>query len=262
MSTFATQTANDLITNALRNLNIVGNGQVATGLQIENGLYCLNEIADSWNAIGRMMYATETNQYTIPVPSPNQTTDPIGNYYTVGPGGDFDTGANSTRPVSIFQATITVPGSQPLINDLPMVQLSPSDYALIRAKAIPSNISTYFCYQPTMPLAQLYLWPVPAVATTIKLTSFVTLPTNLTVSSTIAFPPGYAKAIRYELIMAIAGFYGKPVPPDIAGLYDSIRSDITLRNIAMSIPTFQYPSDMPNLKGGAYNIFTDSFGNN
>ena len=224
--------------------------------------YCLNEIADSWNAIGRMMYATETNEYTLPVPPPNQGTDPIGNYYTVGPGGNLDTGANSTRPVKIMVGTITVPGSQPLINDLPMVQLSPADYALVRAKSIGSNISTYFCYQPTYPLAQLYLWPIPTVATTIKLTSFVNLPTTLTETSTIALPPGYAKAIRYELIMAIAGFYGKPVPTDIAAIYDSIRTDITLRNIAQSIPSFTYPSDFPTLRNGTYNIFTDSFGHN
>lgn len=251
--TFNQQTANTLIYMALRNLNVVGRGQSATQQQINDGVYLLNELFDEWNAKGIMCYSLNIQSYnTIGVPPNNDTS---GQYYTYGPGGNFDTGS-SPRPENITQGTWSVPGTT-VPNDLPMIQLTPQEYATIRAKQTTSTVATYFSYFPQAPLGKVYFWPVPRVATTVKFTTMESFPTTLTAASVIQFPAGYAKAIRYELIIALSRMYGKEVTPDVGAIYEDIKNDITLNNVAQRIGKFKFPTNMPGSQG-AYNIYTDS----
>lgn len=244
---FSQQNANTLIFQALRTLNIVGRGQKASAQQLEDGLYCLNELLDVWGSTGEMVYAQNINEFTI--------ATPFQQIYTIGPGGDFDTGS-AERPVNITTGTFQILGGATPV-DVAMLQISTDEYALITSKNTSSTVSTVFTYQPLFPLGQIRFWPLPATNTVVKFTSYNPFPTTLIANSTIVFPPAYSKAIRYQLIMSLAPMYGKPIPTDIAQVYDSIKDDIVVANIAQRIGKMKYPTGMPNA-GGIYDILTDT----
>lgn len=244
---FSTQTVNTLCFQALRTLNIVGRGQSASSQQLADALYLLNELLDSWSATGAMIYAVNLNEYNI--------VTPFKQFYTIGPGGDFDTGSNP-RPVNITTGTYQIQGgSTP--NDMGMVQVTIDEYTLIASKQTTSTVSTVFCYQPEFPLGIIRFWPLPAATTVIKFTSYNSFPTILAAPDSVVFPPAYSKAIRLLLVQALAPLYGKNIPTDIAAEYNAIKDDLITANIAQRIGKMVYPSGMPQT-GGVYNIFTDS----
>lgn len=244
---FSTQDANTLCFQALRGLNIVGRGQKASAQQTNDALYCLNELLDNWSVIGAMCYAVNINEYNI--------VTPYQDFYTIGPGGDFDTGS-SPRPVNITVGTYQITGGA-TPNDLVMAQLTTDEYARIVSKKTTSNIATCFTYQPLFPLGQIRFWPLPGMNTVVKFTSYDSFPTTIVAATTIAFPPGYAKALRYGLIETLAPMYGKVMPSDISEVYNSIKDDLMTANVAQKIGKMKYPVGMPN-SGGVYDILTDT----
>jgi hypothetical protein len=181
--------------------------------------------------------------------------------YSIGPGADFDTGANSVRPAKvesafIRQVTVAAP-NQP---DWPLELMnSRQDYDRIRLKQL-ANLSSALWYDPTWPLGTLYPWPIPLAALYELHVSVLTqLPYKfLTQADVISLPFEYYWAIVTNLAIRLRGRFGIGTFPGDELPGNAKESLQTLHKANIAIPRMELPPELTR-SGGGYNIFSDRF---
>lgn len=189
-------TAYKIIDSAWRLLNSVDDTEELSQSQAELGLTTLNDMFEGWRIDGLLTWAKIGT--TFPIVSGVAT-------YSVGPGGAF----SMDRPIALRAVTARVGGL-----DYPLTEISFQDWELIRQKTIAASIPRWFAYQPTDPLGEIYIHPVPAGTTS------VTLVTDVSVASyglydVVILPPGCMEAAKFNLSIRFAGYDNKPVNPDV-----------------------------------------------
>jgi hypothetical protein len=109
-------------------------------------------------------------------------------------------------------------------------------------------------YDPNFALGAIYVWPIPSGNGTLILHSEKPLTTYSLISEDVTLPPGYKKALRYNLAMELAPEYGKAISQDIAMQASESKALIMRTNTRPVYMT----SDVPGLIGsrGSYNIYT------
>jgi hypothetical protein len=68
----------------------------------------------------------------------------------------------------------------------------------------------------------------------------------------LSLPPGYVRALRYEIALAYAAEFRANVPPQVAEQYSEIRRNMTAKNIQN--PRLDYDVAAGP---GVYNVLTD-----
>lgn len=246
MATFTGQKIRDLVTEALFDAGIATEGSTPSDFDANKALYRLNEITNTWNAQGVMTYTFQYNTYDI---------DADQEFYTIGPGGDFDTGSQE-RPVDIEVAMLkNFQGGTPF--ETPLIPISQSEYATIVQKNTGTTIASYICYAPDYPLGKIFLWPLQVAEKQIVLTTWKQASSALTLDDTFAMPPGYAKALRYALVIALCQAYNRPIPAGTAEIYADIKNDLAFLNARPQHVI--WPRGMPGVKS-MYNILTGQNG--
>lgn len=196
-------TANDLIASSLRLIGVLASGETASGAEASDALVVLNDMLDQWNAERLTIFDI------IPQDFPLVAEQQL---YTLGTGGNF----NIARPPRIERASLMwlANPSQPL--ELPLDIMDYASWQAIPVKDTTSTQPRVVYVEYSFPLINLRYYPVPNIISDTRLyvwnplTSFTALSTDLT------FPPGYAKALRYNLALDLAPEYGRPVPPEVA----------------------------------------------
>jgi len=176
----------DLLTRALRAIGNVGSGETPNADDINTAFAALNDMLDSWGTSRLFVYQLAEQSFPLVT---GQAT------YLVGPGGDF----NTTRPTKIDSAYVRLGQID--------YQLDPIDndaFSAIALKATAPALPKYFYYNPQMPAGELNLWPVPQSGLTIFMQSPQQLSQFPDQVTDIAFPPGYAEAIRYGVMPRLA----------------------------------------------------------
>ena len=186
--------------------------------------------------------------------------------YTVGPGGDIDTGAGSIRPAkleSAFVRQLQQPGVQSQ-NSPPnnvdyhlQILQSREDYDKITLKTLQAGPGEAVFLDSAFPLAFLYVWPVPQASIyEIHISIREQLPTSFpTLSNTFVLPYPYYAAILYNAALRlripyqISTFPGDPLP---GMAKDSLA---TLRGPNTQIAKLRMPPTIR--RRGLYNIFSD-----
>lgn len=185
-------TANKIITGALRLLKVKEAGEPADASELEDGLEALNELIQSWN-----------NQKLM-IPSLTQITHTLvsgtGNY-TMGTGGDI-----TTRPQKITSGTVKGSDNYEYI----LNRIYDQQYNDIQLKTLSTTYPYYYYYQTSYPLATLKLWPIPNQNYTLTLNVWDKLTEFATGASVVDLPPGYEKALRFNLAVAISPEYRMP----------------------------------------------------
>lgn len=240
MSSFQNQSTRDLIMAALRLIGVATQGNDPTPYEINQGLYALNEIIDSWNIDGKMIVSM--GFHTFPVGNSVQT-------YTIGPGGDFDVPA---RPAMLEYAAFQSQTTTPPI-DIPLSIANVDEWAGIVSKLVVTTIPTTIYMDEQYPLAHVNLWPIPSDTGNIVLTYWEPLNSGLTLDTAFSMPPAYARGLRYDLAIMLAPEFGKSAPSEIIGALAEIKNNIGVANIRPSRVAY----DAAVLGGGAYNVFTD-----
>lgn len=189
-------TAQDLINGALRLIGVLAVGEDPSAEESNDAFSSLNDMIDTWSNQSLLIF---NNSYeTLPLVVNQQS-------YQWGVGAaDF----TSARPQSIqdinwqqVTATTTL--------ELPIEILNEDQWAAISIKGITSNIPTRCWLANTYPYATLYLWPKPAVSGNIVVWSWKPLADISALNSTLSLPPGYQRALRYNLALELAPEYGK-----------------------------------------------------
>ena len=235
-------TALELIKSALRLDGILASGETPTDSEAQDALVVLNDMLDSWNAERLTIFTIQRQVFTIIAGQ---------QAYTVGTGGNF----NTPRPPKIESYSwINLQNPvQPM--ELPLESLNEAGWQAIPVKNITSSIALSVWDDLGFPLRTLNYWPVPTIGAQTALYTWTALTefADLTIDNT--YPPGYAKAIRYNLAADLAPEYGRPIDPAVAT--QAIIAKAVVKSL--NIPSYLMHCDQAivNPQGGYYNWRSD-----
>lgn len=202
-------TKRDLITRALRTLQVIGQNETPSANDEAVASAQLDELVDSWAIQNLTILQTPGAIYNITVGK-----GAFANPYTYGPGGDWDTGT-AARPPSIQDANLLLNNSTPPV-EIPLAVLTVDSYNAIPLKALTNSLPVELYYIPSVPLGSVYLWPLPTDSSNqiVLYSPLVTAAWPTSFSTLYTCPPGYLKAFRLCLAQDLIPFFA--VPPETA----------------------------------------------
>jgi hypothetical protein len=154
--------------------------------------------------------------------------------YTWGTGGTF----NSSRPIEVLKANLEIQGTDP--QEIPLKILTTKEFAEISLKETDSNYPSSVYFDGAYPLLGVAFWPVPN--TTEKAVFYSLKPfSTLTLSTELSYPPGYEKAIRYNLAIDLSPEYGRQ--PDALIMQQALetKAEIKRKNLQTPILKTEIP---------------------
>lgn len=195
----------DLILLAAKDIGVVSKTQPLSADEQFDAFLILNMMLDSWQAERLLIYENRRSVY--PLVAGQQA-------YTIGVGGNF----NAARPLWIQDAGLVNTAYTPNF-ELPIRILTIDEWASVTLKGQAATQSWYLYNDYAYPLSTLSFWPVPGAGT---LSVALYVPTAIsqfaTVNDLVAFPPGYAEALRFNLAVRLCPSFGRQVDPVIGGL--------------------------------------------
>lgn len=198
-----TVTSQDIIKAALRSINVLANGESLSAADGQDALVTMNQMMDSWQAQQLMLYSIQRQVFDL---SGGNFSLTDGQYYTMGPGGDF----NTTRPSKIYRISVINLNNSQQPLELPLDYITDAQWQNIPVKDISSALPQVVYDTGDYPLRKLFYWPVPnqfpvktAIYTPQAISQFADLG-----STQYMFPPGYLLALRYNLALYLAPEYG------------------------------------------------------
>lgn len=237
----------DIIRLVLKDTGVLGVGQTASAEDTNDCFDTLNMMIGEWASKRWLLYRTEL--YNV--------TSTGAQFYTIGPGGDMDTGTQQ-RPDRLedgcFFRQITA-ASSPNQIDYPLSLLeSKEDYARIGLKQL-STIPQFVFYDPIYPLGKVYPWPViPDTLYALYVLVKYQINQFSNLADSIDLPSQYYAALRYNLAARVRPMYQLPVDPQVIALAQNSLENI--RNMNAAIPRLRMPTGIG--RGTKYSIFSDS----
>jgi hypothetical protein len=239
----------DVIYVALRLAGIFpGPGRGASADMLADAFEALNMMFDFWSTNRLMVYTIGRQLFNL-----NSSQQ----VYQIGSGAaDF----NVPRPPKIELAGIVIESNpqQPL--ELPMALLSYEDWRNIPVKNITCGFPLQLYYDAQFPVGNINVYPVPTQPCQLALYLWQTMTPVAQLTSPISFPPGYLKAIEYNLAVELA-----PRWPDRAKLsplvIDGARMSLAwIKSINAPMLTMECDAGVVSRRSGFYNWVTDSMG--
>lgn len=197
--------AADIIQSAVLEAGIFAAGEPLPGPDAVWCLEKLQRIIDQWNAIRQLIFSSGFYLYTL---IPNHAP------HTIGPTGDFNTGAAANyRPVNIGSASFVLnPGTSNPV-DLPIMLRSKGWWAANPLKSMISSIVTDLYYDPAQPNGNLNFFPICNAAGAVRLEMWNTLTQALKLTTQLGFVQGYWEALVLTLAVALCPSYEKQPSP-------------------------------------------------
>jgi hypothetical protein len=237
----------DIVRLVLKDTGVLGVGQTANAEDTNDVFDTMNMMIGEWASKRWLLF----HLLDLSIVSTGAMS------YTVGPGGDIDTGSMQ-RPDRLedgcfFRQLITA--SSPNKIDYPLSLLeSREDYNRIGLKQL-TTIPQFIFYDAAFPLGSVYPWPVIQpnqyelhILVKAQLSQFANL------ADAIDLPSQYYGALRYNLGCRVRTMYQLPADPQLIGLAEDSLD--TLRNMNAQIPRLRMPAGIG--RGTKYNIYSDS----
>jgi hypothetical protein len=183
-------TAQDIITRALRSLQVVAQGETPDADQLNDGLVSLNDLLSAWGNERLMVY--QTVQETITLVGGQSA-------YDIGVGA---TSLNTSMPIRIERAFIRLNGI-----DSPLEILTRDQYQSIASKSDSSDIPSGLYYDTGYPESIIRLSHAPTGGT-LYIDSWKPLTAFSTLGTTVSLPNGYERALRLNLAVELMPEYG------------------------------------------------------
>jgi len=243
--------ATDIGTRALRLLGVVDAVDTPAAEDIDTAFEALNDMVDDWGTQRQTIYYVTRSVFALTANTAS---------YTLGSGGVW----NIVRPAWIERVSV-IPENSGSGNtgptELPIGRpISVQQYQGITIKTATSTYPDrlYWDHDWVNGLSTCYVYPVPTSSnaaivlyTPAALTEFADL------STIYSFPPGYARALRYNLAIELAPEFGIDPPETVQRIAVTSMADIKRANFAPIEAQFDVA-----LVGrrGRYNIQTDGYG--
>ena len=210
-------TANAIIARSLKLLGVVASGESATADEATDAFDALNDLVASWATERLTIYVTARTSYTLVASTAT---------YTIGSGGTF----NQARPLWIPYAGVIESGGT---SEYPVEVLNLSQWAAIAIKTQTSTFPTKIYYDNafTSSRGTINVWPVPTTTPALILYTPTALVVFADRTTSYNFPPGYERALRYNLAVELAPEYGVPLDGVIAAIAAESKGNIKRANI-------------------------------
>lgn len=209
-------TARELIASSLRLITVLGSGETIPADDAADSLKTLNQMLDSWAADGQVIYERAVETFPL-----SQGV----NSYTMGPGGDFDT----TRPLSITQVNVSLG-----VINYPLDIWGWETYSTLDFTNFDAICSDVYVNN-TNPLVELKFYPNPIGSLTTTIYSMKNI-TDLTLDTVLAYPPGYERALRFNLAVELAPEYEREASKTIRDIAFQSLATIKRNNQQYAAP--------------------------
>lgn len=218
----------DFITDALIDIGVIGPGEPIDAPSLDIATRRLNYLIDEWAALKRYAYNVAFTLYPL---TPSHS--PI----LIGPGlvsaGDFATPNGAPRPTRIEGATLLLTGSTPG-TELVVNVRDDAWWLAQQVKSLTSTICTDLYYSPDFPNGQIYPWPIPTQANSLRLetwTEIGELDPDAVASTTVSMPQAYRKALLLTFEEDLCTPFSKLMPGDLPGRAQRARVAVQSNNI-------------------------------
>lgn len=238
--------AYDIIVRALRLNGIIGSLDTPDAQDANDAFNSLNMMLEQWSIEDLMCYQFDNNIFNTVI---NQAS------YTIGESGCDWT---AVRPNEITSAFVRVGQI-----DYPLQIMSNEEYYGVSMKTLQS-VPRGLYYQPEFPKGLVFLYPVPQIVYPIGITNTLQFTAFTGLDQTVSLPPGYLKALIWNLAVEIAPEYGKQIEP--ITLKKAIEAKAIIKSKNTKLPELHMESvylgkGVTALGGGngRFNIYTGGF---
>lgn len=195
------RSATDFIKSSLRLVGSLRSGQNLSGDELKDCQQVLNDMLDAWGIDRTTVFVAprvtlNQNQATLMLKA-NQATYTLGNSTQ---NEDF----LLARPARLERVSIMYSASQQTPVELGMDMYDDVQWQSVSNKSTPSLLPQVCYVEETFPDMMLTFWPVPTQANPVVLYLWQALTQFADLTQQFSFPPGYARAIRYNLAVDLA----------------------------------------------------------
>lgn len=206
----------DLIIESMQTIGALATRETPTADEASDALSLLNAMLETWSVEKLGPYAAIQQSFSL-IDGKIE--------YTIGPGGEL----SGVRPIDIQSAVVRLNGV-----DYPVkVTTDAAVYDAITVKALGTGIPMMLYYNADWPLGSVRLWPSPQAGCQLLITHEEQLARFASTSATFAFPPGYWRAMRYNLALELAPEFGLTPRADVVAIAASSLASIKRANKRM-----------------------------
>ncbi len=221
----------DIVTSAMRKIGAITKNEAPSADEANDGIEMLNDLLSSWSNESSSVYARQVESFALSSGVES---------YTIGTGGTF----NTLRPVKIVSAYVRL-GTV----DTPIELITDEDYGDIPFKEAGGGGPYFLNYTYGFPLGTINLYPSPGAGYTLFLISEKEL-SSVTLNGDVNFPPGWKRALVYNLAVEMASEYGQQVSAEILALARASKANID-RGVMRTRSVDSIPAT-----GSRYNIYS------
>jgi len=188
-----TTTAGDQINGALRLIGMLAEGETPSAATSRDALSALNQMIDSWNTERLSVFSTQDQVFSW---APGLISR------TLGPTGDFV----GNRPILLDDSTYFRDPANGISFGIKII--NQQQYDGIAVKTVTSTYPQVIWINMSYPDIEMYVYPVPTKVLEWHFVSVEELTRPATLATSLAFPPGYLRAFRFNLACEIAAEFG------------------------------------------------------
>jgi len=236
-------TGRDVLSASLRLIGVYASGESPTADEATDGLAALNRMLDSWSTQRLLIYYIPREVFTF---TANKGS------YTMGSGGDF----NTTRPLKLENVELILNDVSPSI-ERPIQIATKDEYAAIISKSLTSTIPLLVYSDENYPLPTLNFYPVPNTAYQVAIYSWKQLTNVATLDTALSFPPGYERALIYNLALEISPEYGKN--PSEVVVQTAMEAKGNIKRLNADTAQFLRCDSALQSRPSRFNIYTGEF---
>ena len=218
-------TANDQINGALRLLGVLAEGETPSAATSQDALAALNQMIDSWNTERLAVFSTQDQVFSWPPGAISRT---------LGPTGDFV----GERPILVDDSTYFRDAASGTSYGLK--QINQQQYNGIAVKTVTSTYPQVMCVNMEYPDILMTVYPVPTKVLEFHIVSVTPLTAPASLSTDLAFPPGYLRAFKYNLAMEIAPEFGVEPSPQVTRIAMTSKRNLKRINNPNDIMSMPY----------------------
>jgi hypothetical protein len=234
---YQTTTARDLITRALRLINVLARNEVPNPSEASDAMVVLNDMIDSWSLERGLILQDRAQVFTL---------TPGLQPHILGPGANF----NTVRPTKIERVSYR---SGSPANDRNIELFDRDQWSNISLKDQTGDPECLFVNaSENLPFLEFYFWPVPESANQVVVYTWEAMQQLPGLDTTLAVPAGFRRALRYNLALELCPEYGKEADGIVVEM--AMQSKAVIKGANLRNPILGIDSALSRPRG--FNIVT------